>query len=438
MSKPASEINKSITPRVIIPYSAKVGAITAPVLAEAFERVGVEVCAIDYREQMAIDDEVFQALYDADDDGASRESLFAHAKVQARRFLDDQAGDILALPGISKMIDPSIFGKPRLEGDEYDHKRTLMDLALVHEATQRGMPILGVCGGHQALAVYHGATLKRLTQEELEQEGYLKPGLIELDDNSKLAQVLQPDDGDAYPSFGMHVHYVVGIPLLLATEDAKQKPSQALCKVGIAVESGHTECVETKNGVMNFGIQAHPEISEVGITSALFTYHPGEDESQLHRRLFQAMKEAATAYRHKQIVMEQIKSLNQQQEKPKDLDDKSPPPPHQSIPKSEPSYLSTTVRFFTNPLVKCYATHKTSGFINKHKTGKYIKSMQQQPPAEILRDTSAQPLDNEKAIQLLEQKRLKEALHVELLQGVEEEQDVTEEQKLRGCSCRMS
>lgn len=68
--------------------------------------------------------------------------MFAHAKVNAKNMLSNV--DVLALSGNSAMIDPLLFGQERQQQEDYDFSRTISELALIHVATQEGMPILAV------------------------------------------------------------------------------------------------------------------------------------------------------------------------------------------------------------------------------------------------------------------------------------------------------
>ncbi len=113
-----------------------------------------------------------------------RIKVFAHAKFAAEKLLDTV--DCLAISGNSAMIDPNLFNQERIEGHNYDFSRTIAELALVHVATQRGMPILGVCGGHQVVAVYGGGTIKDLNSVELDKRKFMNYDMIKFNGDSML------------------------------------------------------------------------------------------------------------------------------------------------------------------------------------------------------------------------------------------------------------
>ncbi|WP_131782220.1 gamma-glutamyl-gamma-aminobutyrate hydrolase family protein [Legionella gresilensis] len=154
--------------KVAVTFSPEVGGVSVFSLMKLFTSANFEVIEADYREIMrAIPMEKFTAAYTTPE---GRNKLFAHTKYMASELLNNVS--CLALSGNTAMIDPHLFNEARNTNELYDFSRTIAELALIHVATQRGMPILGVCGGHQALAVYSGCTVRPLSENELGRQGF--------------------------------------------------------------------------------------------------------------------------------------------------------------------------------------------------------------------------------------------------------------------------
>jgi putative glutamine amidotransferase len=68
--------------------------------------------------------------------------------------------DALIVTGGAFDVDPAMYGDTsRHSTVELKENRTLAELALLQAALARNMPILGICGGEQLLAVALGGTL---------------------------------------------------------------------------------------------------------------------------------------------------------------------------------------------------------------------------------------------------------------------------------------
>lgn len=172
--------------RVVVTYSPVVGGSSVISLKESFTEVGSEIIDGDYRKMMEdIPKEEFDKLYSTEE---GRQKLFAHAKAKAIELLKEV--DVLALSGNSAMIDPELFNQIRDPDQTYDFSRTIAELALVHIATEKGMPILGVCGGHQVVAVYGGGEISDLHSDKLDKQRVMNYDAIKLNKNSLLAQII--------------------------------------------------------------------------------------------------------------------------------------------------------------------------------------------------------------------------------------------------------
>lgn len=175
-----------IMARVIVTYSPEVGGSSVLSLKESFTYVGSEVIDGDYRKMMEdIPKEEFDKLYSTKE---GRQRLFAHAKAKAMELLKNV--DVLALSGNNSMIDPELFNQTRDPDQNYDFSRTIAELALAHVATEIGMPILGVCGGHQVIAVYGGGEICDLNSDKLNKQQVMNYDAIKLHKSSLIAQII--------------------------------------------------------------------------------------------------------------------------------------------------------------------------------------------------------------------------------------------------------
>jgi putative glutamine amidotransferase len=81
-----------------------------------------------------------------------------HNPALARAYLDRLQG--LVITGGAFDIDPALYGDADTHATvSLKASRTEAELALVRGALDRGMPVLGICGGEQLLAVALGGTL---------------------------------------------------------------------------------------------------------------------------------------------------------------------------------------------------------------------------------------------------------------------------------------
>jgi len=147
-------------------------------------------------------------------------------------------------------IDPGTYGQePAPELDVIDPARDAFELALVHEALERHMPVLGVCRGHQLLNVALGGTL--------------------IQHVDALTEVLHQEK--ARPSHVIHqVHITAGslLSAVVGTEDLGVntlhhqvvQESGAGLQVVARSSDGFIEAVEGVGDLRVLGVQWHPEL----------------------------------------------------------------------------------------------------------------------------------------------------------------------------------
>ena len=237
--------------RIAMTYNSNVGGYAVISLKKGFIESGCEVGTVDYRALMSeIPAKEFEICYRTKE---GRKKLLAHAKAIAVDILSKY--DCLVIPGSASMIDPSLFGaEQNLPDNQYDFSRTLAELALVHVALQKGMPIWGVCGGHQVIAVYGGGTVRGLTSSEKSHHHYINYDKIRLKAESMLKKIMQPEDPTLeISSFGAHFQAV-----------AKLGKDSGLMEAAMDIDGEVLEAAEAKHGAPLISTQFHPEIMAQG------------------------------------------------------------------------------------------------------------------------------------------------------------------------------
>jgi putative glutamine amidotransferase len=193
----------------------------------------------------------------------------AHLPALAGAMLDSL--DALIVTGGAFDVSPSLYGDADAHASvTLKEGRTTAELALLRVALDRGMPVLGICGGEQLLAVALGGTLIQHIPDAIpdalpheQPNPRHEPGhTIRLTAGTKLHRIVQADT--------MRVNS--------SHHQAVRDPGPA-CVVNAAAEDGVIEGIEDPRRAFCLGVQWHPE----------FGIDPGD------YRLFAALIEAARA-----------------------------------------------------------------------------------------------------------------------------------------------
>ena len=191
-----------------------------------------------------------------------------HDAALAAAYLDRL--DALVVTGGAFDVDPALYGEPdRHETVTLKEGRTAAELALLRGALARDMPVLGICGGQQLLAVALGGTLIQHIPDTI-------------------PDALEHEQANPRHEYGHEVSIVpgtalariVGAPTMRvnsAHHQAVRDPGPRAV-VNATAPDGVVEGVEDPRYSFCLGVQWHPE----------FLIDPGD------RRLFEALVSAAS------------------------------------------------------------------------------------------------------------------------------------------------
>lgn len=121
---------------------------------------------------------------------------------QIEALLDEHRIDGVLLTGGGD-IDPALYGGDEDSGFLVNRLRDDFEIALIHAARKRGLPILGICRGCQILDVAFGGTLRDLRADpELKRAHFTFSGHpVDIREDSRLAGILGATRFDAVLSF---------------------------------------------------------------------------------------------------------------------------------------------------------------------------------------------------------------------------------------------
>jgi len=178
----------------------------------------------------------------------------------ANAYLDQIKG--LVITGGAFDVDPALFGATsRHSTVTLKSRRTEFELAIVKGALERDMPILGICGGQQLLAVALGGTLIQHIPDEIE------GALAHEQPNPRT----EPGHDVAVVG-GTLLHKIVGrdlIPVNSAHHQAvKSVPSGVV--IDAKTEDGVIEGIEDPSRRFCLGVQWHPEYHISPADTAIF------------------------------------------------------------------------------------------------------------------------------------------------------------------------
>jgi putative glutamine amidotransferase len=160
--------------------------------------------------------------------------------------------DGIVLTGGMFDVDPAMYGVPAKYPEQmrFKHDRTDFELALLRGALAREMPVLGICGGMQLIAVELGAQLIQHIPSEIGVQIEHKQG----EPCNLAAHRVQVEAGTL-------LHRVLGVDTCTVNSLHHQSVAggNARLRVGAVADDGVVEAIEGRGLPFCLGVQWHPE-----------------------------------------------------------------------------------------------------------------------------------------------------------------------------------
>jgi putative glutamine amidotransferase len=165
----------------------------------------------------------------------------------AAAYLDRLDG--LVVTGGAFDVDPAMYGGgERHETVKLKENRTLAELAFLQVALERDMPVLGICGGQQLLAVVLGGTLIQHIPDAV-------PGALEHEQTS-----LHYEAGhEVSVHKGTRLYDIVGPVMRVNTSHHQAVKTPGRSVVNAVAADGVIEGIEVAEKRFCIGVQWHPE-----------------------------------------------------------------------------------------------------------------------------------------------------------------------------------
>jgi putative glutamine amidotransferase len=170
-----------------------------------------------------------------------------HDAALAGAYLDNLDG--LIVTGGAFDVDPALYGETgRHETVVLKEDRTTAEIAFLQGALRRDMPILGICGGQQLLAVALGGTLHQHIPDAI-------PGALAHEQTTDHHQAGHEVEILA----GTRLYGIVGPKMLVNTSHHQAVRDAGRSVVNAVAPDGVIEGIEAPEHRFCLGVQWHPE-----------------------------------------------------------------------------------------------------------------------------------------------------------------------------------
>ncbi len=168
-----------------------------------------------------------------------------------------EAMDGLLLSGGAD-IDPARYGRPNQGSVDLEPDRDSLEAEAYAAAATRGLPILGVCRGLQAINVFNGGTLLQHVPGHVGPawgHGPAQEHALRLVPGSRLARILSPTNPRAGATTVNSYHHQ-------AIRSSELAPGLVASAWAASPEGDLVEGFEAADGRFVLGVQCHPERTE--------------------------------------------------------------------------------------------------------------------------------------------------------------------------------
>jgi len=177
-----------------------------------------------------------------------------HDVAAVKTYLATCAGIVVTGGGFD--VDPQLYGQSTMhETVLLKPNRTIFELALIKGALERSMPILGICGGEQILAVALGGTLLQHIPDDVPAALEHSPdGAIHDPSGTAAAHQIEITAGSL-------LHHITGVRQMGVNSSHHQavKTAGSVLQISATAPDGVIEAIEHPSHPFCLGVQWHPE-----------------------------------------------------------------------------------------------------------------------------------------------------------------------------------